>query len=1167
MSVHTLTEKLKLFHKKYFWGGSRGKVDPCEWNINFNQPRDDLPSNEVSTSIYNAINFIPKSLGFQFSKPVNLYFLMLGLLQMVPQISPTGGKPITFLPLSIITAIASLKEILEDWKRHKSDKAENNRKTLICQDGEFIECAWKDLRVGHIVKINQDEMVPADILVVNASLKGGLCFIETKDLDGETCLKPKYVHKELIPLMANESRIAHAIYNYSFEKPNEYLYKFIGCVTTQSGQLAMNEQNLILRGSILRNTEYVYGVVTYTGHSSKIMLNSTNSKAKFSKLEKAMSRQILNTFILLFSLCTFAAFYAAVWYQKRSKFLRYLDPQDNLQTQDDFAYILAVTAGSWLLLLSKYVPISLILTVELVRVIQSWMITGDEEMTQQSTKIKTAVQTPNVCDEIGQIEYILTDKTGTLTKNMMDFKKISVAGELYGDKRINLETVKVNKVDHVDFYDPNMKEELENPNMQNHQQVLDCIILIALCHTAVVQEKDGKSHYNTASPDELALVNFAKSMGIEFMGVDETDTIELNVQGKTIKYKRLQVFEFDSDRKRMSVVIQNPDGTLMLYTKGADSIMLERMDDDVDNAYLMMISNQHIHQFSTEGLRTLVLAKKTLEKEAYKKWAQKYEIAKAKISGRDEAMEALQSEIEVDLKIVGVSAVEDKLQDEVGLTIAKFKEAGIKVWMLTGDKVETAINIGYSCHVLDDQMTHLKLVESKFEEVCENLEKMLIQVQSGDEHARYSLVISGEALIHAIKPDLSKKLMTIAKRCCVLIACRVSPKQKQQFVLLIKQDNPKASTLAIGDGANDVYMITAASVGVGIRGLEGQQAARASDFAIAEFKLLRRLLLYHGRENYRRNSYMIIHNFYKNIIFVTVYFWFGFFSGFSGTTFYDKYLSELYNTLFNSAPILVFAAFDNEYTAQKLMNTPKLYIQGIQGKLFNDKVFIKWLTWGIGESFFISMCALGLYGSTIAISPDGYNGEIVLPGIFIFTVVVWLSNVKVLAYSNTYNFIIFFLSLGSPILYHLLYLIAAQFKFTDVYGTASLVYLNFYFYVKVILVVGAIFMISLAHRTYKQVQNPHLMTQTKLKLQIEQVEQVDACDSEGLFAPSSPLKFIDVEQTKESIPPQTPMSPFFKVGAPASFLDTNGTLQSIQPLRSSKEVRINPKSKMLPYPS
>ena len=1166
MSVRTLTEKLKLFHKKYFWGSSRCKIDPCEWNINFNQARDDLPSNEISTGIYNAVNFIPKSLAFQFSKPVNLYFLLLGLLQLIPSISSTGGKPITFLPLSIITVIASIKEILEDYKRHKSDRAENNRKVMICHEGEFIEAAWKDLKVGNIIMLKQDEMVPADILLVKASLKGGLCYIETKDLDGETCLKPKYVHKELIALTNTEERIAHCMYNYSFEKPNEYLYKFIGCVSTPNGQLAMNEQNLILRGSILRNTEFVYGVVTYTGHSSKIMLNSTNSKAKLSKLDKSMSRQILNTFLLLFILCTFAAFYAAVWFDKNFPNMSYLDPHKAEGDENSFGYILAITAGSWLLLLSKYVPISLILTIELVRVIQSFMISADKDMTQESTGIKTSVQCPNVCDEIGQIEYILTDKTGTLTKNMMDFKKISIAGELYGDKRINLESVKRTKVEHVDFYDPNMKEELANPNMSNHKQVLDCVILIALCHTAVVQEKDGKRHYNTASPDELALVNFAKSVGIEFMGVDETDTIELNVMGKTMHYKRLQVFEFDSDRKRMSVVIKNPDGSLSLYSKGADTIMMERMDDDVDNAYLMMISNAHIHQFSTEGLRTLVLAQKSLDAESYKKWAQKYELAKAKISGRDEAMEVLQSELETQLKFVGVSAVEDKLQDEVGLTIAKFKEAGIKVWMLTGDKVETAINIGYSCHVLDDQMTHLKLVETKFEEVSDSLEKMLTQIQSGEPCVRYSLVISGEALIHAIKSELSKKLMTIAKRCSVLIACRVSPKQKQQFVQLIRHDNPKASTLAIGDGANDVYMITAASVGVGIRGLEGQQAARASDFAIAEFKLLRRLLLLHGRENYRRNSYMIIHNFYKNIIFVTVYFWFGFLSGFSGTTFYDRYLGELYNTLFNSAPILVFAAFDMEYAAQKLINTPKLYIQGIQDKLFNNKVFVKWLCWGVGESLFIAFCGFSLYNSSTSMNHHGYSDGISIPGIFIFTCVVWISNIKLLAYTNTYNFMVFFLGLGSPILYHLCYLVAAHLPFTDCYGTASLIYGNLFFYVKVFLVVAAVFMASFAHRSYKQVTNPHLMTQSKRRIQVEKLENVD---SEAPGTPHEPLRYIEIEQTKESVGsiPATPISPFFKVGSPVSFFDTqNGTFQSIQPLRNSKEVKINARRKLMNYP-
>jgi phospholipid-transporting ATPase len=176
-------------------------------------------------------------------------------------------------------------------------------------------------------------------------------------------------------------------------------------------------------------------------------------------------------------------------------------------------------------------------------------------------------------------------------------------------------------------------------------------------------------------------------------------------------------------------------------------------------------------------------------------------------------------------------------------------------------------------------------------------------------------VVSGESLFKILaSADLAKQFYHVASSSSVLIACRMSPKQKADIVRLVIEKNPKAITLAIGDGANDVNMINAAHIGVGISGVEGQQAVSASDYAIGQFKYLKNLLFVHGRESYRKNSYLVCYTFYKNVLFVMPQFWYGFYSAFSGQVFYEKWIYQVFNITFTAFPPIIFAIFDQEHS-------------------------------------------------------------------------------------------------------------------------------------------------------------------------------------------------------------------------------------------------------------
>ena len=193
------------------------------------------------------------------------------------------------------------------------------------------------------------------------------------------------------------------------------------------------------------------------------------------------------------------------------------------------------------------------------------------------------------------------------------------------------------------------------------------------------------------------------------------------------------------------------------------------------------------------------------------------------MENRDDKIDAVAEEIEVELKIVGSTAIEDLLQDEVGDTIKSVKAADIKLWVLTGDKIETAINIGFSCELLNNDMLQIVIDGQKKHEVEQSLQMAEHKVQVNDDIMDLAIVVSGQALIKIAK-DKSRedRFVQVCQRAKVVLACRVSPKQKADIVNMIKSRFPSLTTLAIGDGANDVNMITAAHIGVGISGKEGQ---------------------------------------------------------------------------------------------------------------------------------------------------------------------------------------------------------------------------------------------------------------------------------------------------------------------------------------------------------
>lgn len=225
--------------------------------------------------------------------------------------------------------------------------------------------------------------------------------------------------------------------------------------------------------------------------------------------------------------------------------------------------------------------------------------------------------------------------------------------------------------------------------------------MLGICHTVIVEEKNGEKCYNSSSPDELALVNAARHFGFHFKERDEDNNVIIEDNGNEIKYALLNVIEFNSTRKRMTAIIKDPAGKIRVLCKGADSIIIPRLKEKQRH---LESTNKFLENYAKEGLRTLILAEKEVSEDFYFKWNKKYARACVALHDREEKMNVIAEQIENQFDLVGSTAIEDKLQDNLAETIKFIKEAEIKLWVLTGDKIETAINIGYSCQLLTQDM-------------------------------------------------------------------------------------------------------------------------------------------------------------------------------------------------------------------------------------------------------------------------------------------------------------------------------------------------------------------------------------------------------------------------------------------------------------------------------
>ncbi|KAH8114976.1 aminophospholipid-transporting P-type ATPase [Phellopilus nigrolimitatus] len=922
-----------------------------------------FPANIVRNQKYNVFTFLPIVLYEQFKFFFNLYFLLVALSQFVPQLKIgkkianllTGFLSTYVAPLAFVLVVTMGKEAHDDYKRNLRDKEANSAKYLILEPSSSPPGAplhsdggphtrsipSSKIRVGDFVFLEKNQRVPADMVLLRTSDASGTCFIRTDQLDGETDWKLRVAVPACQKLRSDNEllRLDSEIYA---DAPIKDIHTFIGTfsINSESDQHISSDgvplepvpkvepltvENMLWSNTVLAAGSAV-GFVVYTGAETRAVMNTSHPETKVGLLEIEINRlaKILCavTFALSVAMVALNGF-RGEWY---------------------------IYVFRFLILFSSIIPISLRVNLDMGKTVYSHLIMTDNEIPN------TIVRTSTLPEELGRIEYLLSDKTGTLTQNEMELKKLHMGTMSYGADSMDEVAHQLALAFGLTAEQAALRQGATPTGMQfasrgrrdMSSRVKDVVTSLALCHNVTpVTNDDDTVTYQASSPDEVAIVNWTESVGLTLVFRDRKRITLQTPEGARLEFDVLELFPFTSESKRMGIVVRDvTSGEITFLQKGADVVMARIVQR---NDWL----EEECANMAREGLRTLVIGKKRLGEQAYGVFKEHYHAASIQLQGRNEAMTDVVAEfLERDLELLGLTGVEDKLQDEVKSTIELLRNAGIKIWMLTGDKIETATCIAISTKlVARNQYIHQVAKLKTSDQAKHELEFLQAKPDC-------CLVIDGESLQLCLNL-FKNEFVEIATKLSAVVACRCSPTQKADVARLIRK-HTKKRVCCIGDGGNDVSMIQAADVGVGIVGKEGKQASLAADFSVTQFSHLTKLLLWHGRNSYKRSAKLAQFVIHRGLVISIMQCVFSAIFYFAPIALYQGWLMVGYATLYTMAPVFSLV-LDRDVSEDLALLYPELYKELVKGRSLSFKTFFMWLMISVYQGGAIMIMSLVLF--------------------------------------------------------------------------------------------------------------------------------------------------------------------------------------------------------------
>ncbi|OJD12319.1 hypothetical protein AJ78_07067 [Emergomyces pasteurianus Ep9510] len=893
-----------------------------------------------------------------------------------------------------------------------------NRLTLSDQDStvpgtQIFEITKKsrELKVGDILKLRKDQRLPADVVILKSASPeasavqdttqnttpppepvdmshgsvesthstpptdesaddlDGSCdtFIRTDQLDGETDWKLRLPSPLTQNLPLSE---LHRIRIIAGE-PEKSVHDFVGSIELahptsnsydphikktdaaahspanpsspdghphnaskpQSAPLTID--NTAWASTVLASNTITIAAIVYTGAQTRSAMSTSPSRSKVGLLEYEINSLTKILCILTLSLSII------------------LVALQGFEPTNDKPWYIAIMI--YLILFSTIIPMSLRVNLDMAKSVYGRFIERDAGIPG------TVVRTSTIPEDLGRIEYLLSDKTGTLTQNEMELKKIHVGTVSYANEamdevasyiRQGFSTTSSTLTPHSSLVTPTTINGAQTglasttrTRREIGSRVRDIILALALCHnvTPTMDEQDGEmvTTYQASSPDEIAIVRYTQEVGLQLVHRDRQKIVLKSVitGNIVVRVRILDIFPFTSDSKRMGIIVRfeqgidldksaAQDGEIWFYQKGADTVMSSIV---ATNDWL----DEETANMAREGLRTLVIGRKKLSQAQYQDFSTSYREASLSLHNRDSRMAKVAQEyLEQNLELLGVTGVEDKLQKDVKPSLELLRNAGVKIWMLTGDKVETARCVAVSAKlVARGQYIHTVTKLTDKGSAQDTLDFLRNKTDA-------CLLIDGESLTLMLS-EFRTPFVSIAVLLPAVIACRCSPTQKAEIAALIRK-HTKKRICCIGDGGNDVSMIQAADVGIGIVGKEGRQASLAADFSITQFHHLTKLLVWHGRNSYKRSAKLAQFIMHRGLIISACQTMYSIAGHFDPKGLFINWLLVGYATVYTNAP--VFSLVLDRDVDEELANLyPELYKELKTGRSLSYRSFFTWV--------------------------------------------------------------------------------------------------------------------------------------------------------------------------------------------------------------------------------
>ena len=1011
-------------------------------------------SNKVENNKYNMLLFLPTVIYNQFKQFGNFFYLVMAISQFIPDIK-VGFLFAYVSPLCVVVIVSLLKELIDDVNRRIQDLKTNSTKVTTIQfiknkknknslkELKKIKKSYSNLKIGDIIELNKDEKVPADIIVLKTfnESEDSNTFIRTDQLDGETDWKLRKAPG--ITQKLNEAQILELNGFINYEPPSKFIYNFEGFISIKNSEgniikEALGLENTMWESTILA-TQKIIGIVIYTGKETRARMNSSMPKIKLGIVDHELNMVTFYLFCIM--LCAAMFLTLLKGYYSRMFF----------------------TFFKFIVLFCAIIPIALRVNLVISKTFFSVRINKDKSIPE------TIARNSTIPEELGRLSYIFSDKTGTLTKNEMIFKNIAMETDQFGQESFNdlkdilEDECKTNDAPLLDIYNKlkendeinnndiinednnnntsinnnknliddsplstdnlisneNIKEKKPHSHRKKHKKlrrsrnkiIKDTITSMLLCNNVtpiISNENPDIITYQASSPDEIALVKFAEKLNMRLIYRTDKEIKIKNISGTIEEYNILANFPFSSDTKRMGIILQNKKyGHIIFYLKGAENVMM----NFVKKEYVGYIK-ENTENLATKGLRTLVLTQKLIPQKEFKIWFDEYSEALTSMDNRKQKLRDVISKLENNMEFLCVTGVEDLLQNEVATTIDNLRNAGIKLWMLTGDKVETAtcISISTGLKAKNHKIFTLTYDQIKDEENPENeinkLKEKLEEYNNKIMIDPHLFILDGDTLDLALK-QCQKEFYESAMQAPSVVCCRCSPTQKRLIVKNIKKYT-NCRTAAVGDGGNDVAMIQEADVGIGIVGKEGLQASLASDYSIKEFKNLSILILWWGRIAYKNTSTMANFIVHRGLIIAFCQFFFSLMFYFNPVPLYNGFLTFGFSTIFTNLPIISIL-LDQDVDKKNVLNFPNLYKILLKGREINLKNFLWWLFKAIIQANIIMFGSLFMF-------PDNIFLKIVTCS---FTALVYLEILNIYTEINKIHWFMIFSLLGTCAVYTL----------------------------------------------------------------------------------------------------------------------------------------------------